>query len=106
MSVSASTLSMRVFKDFHPREIGFAEPADTQTEKDDAHNYDQQDTHKRSDDKSVYIKGHSGFDQSGGIHIPKVQGYVPECRSGVGQRVEVHQRKQDPGQGHCRDIGS
>jgi len=96
---------MRMFENFHPWEIGFTEPADTQAEKDDTHNDDQKDTHKRRNDKSVYIKGHTGFDQSCGIHISQVQGYVPECRGGVGQRVEVHKRKQNPGQCHCRDIG-
>ena len=93
-----------MFKDLHPREIGFAETADTQAKKDDTHTDDQQDAHKGSNNKPVYIKCHSGFDQSGSIHIFEVQGHEPECCCGVGQRIEVHERKQDPGQGHRRDI--
>jgi len=96
---------MRMFEGFHPGEIGFAEPADTQAKKDATHKNDQQDTHNRCNNKSVYIKGYTGFDQSGGIHIPEVQSHVPECCSGIGQRVQVDERKQNPGQGHRRDVG-
>ena len=63
---------MRMFEGLYPGKIGFAEPTDTQAKKHDTHNDNQQDTHNRCNNKPVYIKGHTGFDKSRGIHIPEV----------------------------------